>query len=144
MYLPPAGSAERPPAGLFISRREIMSIEPAVKRTIAFFDGQNLFHHSKEAFGYSFPNFDTQILAQSICSAQGWNLSEIHFYTGVPSSLDKPFWSHFWSAKLAVMGTRGIRTYLRLTGCRLGLLINFGENLLKDGFKRVVNGMEDF
>lgn len=32
-------------------------------------------------------------------------------------------------------------TYLRLTGCRLGLLINFGENLLKDGFKRVVNGL---
>jgi len=33
-------------------------------------------------------------------------------------------------------------TYLRLTGCRLGLLINFGENLLKNGFKRVVNGLE--
>lgn len=34
-------------------------------------------------------------------------------------------------------------TYLRLTGCRLGLLINFGENLLKDGFKRVVNGLDE-
>jgi len=34
--------------------------------------------------------------------------------------------------------------YLRLTGCRLGLLINFGENMLKDGFKRVVNGLEVF
>jgi len=34
-------------------------------------------------------------------------------------------------------------TYLRLTGLRLGLLINFGENLLKHGFKRVVNGLED-
>lgn len=33
-------------------------------------------------------------------------------------------------------------TYLRLTGLRLGLLINFGEHLLKDGFKRVVNGLE--
>jgi len=32
-------------------------------------------------------------------------------------------------------------TYLRLTGCKLGLLINFGENLLKNGFKRVVNGL---
>jgi len=32
-------------------------------------------------------------------------------------------------------------TYLRLTGYKLGLLINFGENLLKDGFKRVVNGL---
>ena len=34
-------------------------------------------------------------------------------------------------------------TYLRLTGCRLGILINFGEALLKDGFKRVVNGLDD-
>ena len=34
-------------------------------------------------------------------------------------------------------------TYLRLTGLRLGLLINFGESLLKHGFKRVVNGLED-
>jgi GxxExxY protein len=33
-------------------------------------------------------------------------------------------------------------TYLRLTGLRLGLLINFGESLLKHGFKRVVNGLE--
>ncbi len=32
-------------------------------------------------------------------------------------------------------------TYLRLTGCRLGLLINFGEELLKHGFKRIANGM---
>jgi GxxExxY protein len=34
-------------------------------------------------------------------------------------------------------------TYLRLSGCRLGLLINFGEHLLKHGFKRVVNGLDE-
>ena len=34
-------------------------------------------------------------------------------------------------------------TYLGLTDMRLGLLINFGENLLKNGFKRVVNGLEE-
>jgi len=32
-------------------------------------------------------------------------------------------------------------TYLRLANCKLGLLINFGEKLMKDGFKRVVNGL---
>ena len=32
-------------------------------------------------------------------------------------------------------------TYLRLTDKRLGLLINFGENLIKDGITRVVNGL---
>ena len=40
--------------------------------------------------------------------------------------------------------SKQLLSYLRLTGCRLGLLINFGENLLKDGIKRVVNGLEDF
>jgi GxxExxY protein len=30
-------------------------------------------------------------------------------------------------------------TYLRLTGLKLGLVINFGERLVKDGIHRVVN-----
>jgi len=32
-------------------------------------------------------------------------------------------------------------TYLRLTGLKLGLLLNFNEVLLKDGIKRIVNGL---
>jgi GxxExxY protein len=32
-------------------------------------------------------------------------------------------------------------TYLRLTGLRLGILINFNVPLLRDGFSRVVNGL---
>lgn len=32
-------------------------------------------------------------------------------------------------------------TYLRLTGIKLGLLINFKEAYIKDGIKRVVNGL---
>lgn len=31
-------------------------------------------------------------------------------------------------------------TYLRLTGCRLGLVINFGSRHIKEGVKRVING----
>jgi len=34
-------------------------------------------------------------------------------------------------------------TYLRLTNCRLGLLINFGAEYIKDGISRVANGMDD-
>jgi len=33
-------------------------------------------------------------------------------------------------------------TYLKLTGKKLGLLINFGEVLLKNGVHRVVNGLD--
>lgn len=32
-------------------------------------------------------------------------------------------------------------THIRLTGCKLGLLINFNVKLLKDGIKRVVNNL---
>jgi len=33
-----------------------------------------------------------------------------------------------------------ILTYLRLSDCKLGLLINFNVNLLKSGVRRVING----
>lgn len=32
-------------------------------------------------------------------------------------------------------------TYLKLTDCKLGLLINFNVNLIKNGIKRVVNNL---
>ncbi len=32
-------------------------------------------------------------------------------------------------------------TYLKLTNCRLGLLINFGACLIKNGITRIVNGL---
>ena len=31
-------------------------------------------------------------------------------------------------------------TYLKLSDCRLGLLINFNVKLLKDGVRRIING----
>jgi GxxExxY protein len=34
-------------------------------------------------------------------------------------------------------------TYLKLTGKKLGLLINFNETLIKNGITRVVNGLKD-
>jgi len=33
-----------------------------------------------------------------------------------------------------------VLTYLRLTGLKLGYLLNFGESLMKDGITRIVNG----
>ena len=34
-------------------------------------------------------------------------------------------------------------TYLRLTGLRLGLLMNFNVALIKEGIKRIVNGLPE-
>ncbi len=36
-----------------------------------------------------------------------------------------------------------LQTYLRLTDCKLGYLLNFGEALMKDGITRCVNGLEE-
>ena len=45
-----------------------------------------------------------------------------------------------------------VLTYLRLTGCppgnavrtgKLGYLLNFGEDLMKDGITRIVNGLDE-
>lgn len=33
-----------------------------------------------------------------------------------------------------------VLTYLKLTGMKLGYLLNFGEELMKDGISRVLNG----
>jgi GxxExxY protein len=33
-----------------------------------------------------------------------------------------------------------VLTYLRLTGYKLGYLLNFGEALMKDGISRIING----
>lgn len=37
--------------------------------------------------------------------------------------------------------TAQVLTYLRLTGLKLGLVINFGERLVREGIHRVVNGL---
>ncbi len=36
-----------------------------------------------------------------------------------------------------------VLTYLRLTGCKLGYLLNFEEGLMKDGITRIVNGLDE-
>ena len=41
---------------------------------------------------------------------------------------------------VAPVHKKQVLTYLRLTNLKLGLLINFGEALIKDGISRVVNG----
>lgn len=84
-----------------------MTIEPSAKRTIAFFDGQNLYHAARHAFGYAYPNYDPLALASAISKVQGWDLAEVRFYTGVPDREDNPFWRHFWTNKLAHLGRRG-------------------------------------
>lgn len=90
-----------------------MPNEPVIKRTVAFIDGQNLFYSVKKAFGYKFPNYDVEKLARKICQSKECQLDSIRFYTGMPDISADPFWHHFWTAKLAMMGTRRIHNFSR-------------------------------
>jgi len=45
--------------------------------------------------------------------------------------------------KVQPVHKKQLLTYLRLTGMRLGLLINFGSVPIKDGIYRIVNGLPD-
>ena len=47
------------------------------------------------------------------------------------------------SDKISLIHDAQILSYLRLSGCKVGLLINFNVKLLKNGIKRFVNGSLD-
>src|SRR5206468_2560777 len=42
--------------------------------------------------------------------------------------------------EIAPVHQKQVLTYLRITGKKLGLLMNFGEETLKDGIRRIING----
>ena len=42
---------------------------------------------------------------------------------------------------LAPVHYKQVQTYLKLTGCKLGLLVNFNVALIKDGIHRIVNNL---
>lgn len=88
-------------------------IEPVRKRVVAYVDGQNLYHTAKDAFGYTYPNYDVKALSQTICRRQGWELRQTRFYTGVPAPEDNTDWNHFWIAKMATMGRQGVIVFSR-------------------------------
>ncbi|HRT56009.1 MAG TPA: NYN domain-containing protein [Candidatus Paceibacterota bacterium] len=87
--------------------------EPALKRTVAFVDGQNLFYAVRNAFGHTYPNYDVSALAAAVCRRQNWHLTQVRFYTGIPDVADDAKWNHFWTAKLAQMGRQGVYVFSR-------------------------------
>ncbi len=104
-----------------------MASEPAIKRTVAFIDGQNLYYSAREAFGHRYPNYDVRALSVAICSRQGWDLRQVRFYTGIPDQADNPYWNGFWGWKLAAFGRMGVSTFTRF------LRYRFRDIKLRDG-----------
>lgn len=90
-----------------------MPPEPAIKRTVAFVDGQNLFFAVRQAFGYTYPNYDFPPLAVAVCGANAWQLDQARFYTGIPDASDDPFWNYFWGGKLRNLSRQGVEVFSR-------------------------------
>ncbi|MFA6087763.1 GxxExxY protein [Mucilaginibacter sp.] len=44
-------------------------------------------------------------------------------------------------AEVAPVHSKQVLTYLKLSGCKVGLLINFNEPLIKTGITRIVNNL---
>ena len=45
--------------------------------------------------------------------------------------------------QLAKVHFKQLTTYLKLADKRLGIILNFGADLMKEGIKRIANGIED-
>ncbi len=76
--------------------------EPLKKRTITFFDCQNLFQSAKNAWGYSYPNFEPVKLSLTLLQSHpDWKLTGIHLYSGIHSAQRNPRWNRFWNNKFA-------------------------------------------
>ena len=45
--------------------------------------------------------------------------------------------------QLSKVHAKQLFTYLKLKGLKLGFVLNFGANLMKDGIERVVNGLQE-
>ena len=103
-------------------------------RTLVQFDGQNLYRLAMRAYGpgppYTWPSYDVVSLAQVLVSrVPGRTLSEVRFYTGVPSQSQDAFWHKFWNNKLRALQRQGVYTYR-------GRLSSNGQNVQEKG----VNG----
>jgi len=86
---------------------------PENPEAIVFVDGQNLYKAAREAFGYTYPNYNVLKIAQEICSQEGWKLKQVRFYTGMPGPEEKSIWNQFWTAKLLGMSRAGVYTFTR-------------------------------
>lgn len=56
------------------------------RRAVSFFDGHDLFRHTKDAFGNHHPNQDPVNLATVACAAKGWTSKGVRFYSGMPDA----------------------------------------------------------
>lgn len=116
-------------------------------RGLVLFDGQNLYHLARKAWGsqppspaspYAWPSYDVEKLAQTLVARiPGRVLSEIRFYTGVPNpnaGAAQKFWHGFWTNKLRQLRSRGVHVYrgqINIGGQEKGVDISLAIDLVQ-------------
>ena len=80
----------------------------ADERAVAFFDGQNLYRHAKDAFGHHHPNYDPKKLFDAVCADKRWVNYGVRFYTGTPAHAHSPMWHGYWANRLLSLRRAGI------------------------------------
>ena len=82
-------------------------------KAIALFDGQNLYHMARYAFGTVSAQVNPQALARAVCRASTWNLVESRYYTGIHSSQKNAKLNAAVQAHIYKMQSIGVQTYVR-------------------------------
>jgi len=92
----------------------------AYMNTIVFFDGQNIYRSAKDAWRtaasatyiYTWPSYDVEKLATTLASqTSGRVITQIRFYTGVPTASQNYHWNSFWVEKLRYLESQGVEVY---------------------------------
>ncbi|MYA59447.1 MAG: NYN domain-containing protein [Chloroflexi bacterium] len=77
-------------------------------RAVALFDGMNMYHHAKNAFGDRDGRYDPVKLAGAIANSQKCELVQTRFYVGVPTAARHRRIHDYWRARLSAMQQRGV------------------------------------
>ena len=88
--------------------------------TIVFFDGQNIYRGAlaawrtaaSDTYKYTWPSYDVKKLATTLAyKTTGRIITQIRFYTGVPTSYQDSSWNSFWVGKLKYLESHGVEVY---------------------------------
>ena len=82
-------------------------------KAVALFDGQNIYHMLRHAFGNLRADFNPKKLAMTVCNHQKWNLVEARYYTGIHSTQENPKLNAVMQSHLDKMASIGVHTYAR-------------------------------
>lgn len=81
------------------------------KKADCFIDCQNIFKGARELYGHNVPNFDVVKMCEKVAEKKGWEVGNIHFYTGVPSAEHAYFWNSYWNNRLPDLEKEGVKIF---------------------------------